>query len=206
MVGGRVRRVALTGGIATGKSHVRARFESLGIPTIDADILARDAVAPGSSGLAAVVRRFGTEVCDADGTLNRKKVGAIVFHDPQARRDLEQIVHPYVRERTERWFASLDPERVPFAVADIPLLFEGHREDDFDAVIVTACEPGAQLNRLMARDGLGEAEARQRIAAQWPIQDKVARADYVIRTDGSFDDTNRQVDEVISRVRAQPTG
>jgi dephospho-CoA kinase len=198
--------VALTGGIATGKSHVRARFESLGIPTIDADILARDAVAPGSSGLAAVVRRFGTEVCDADGTLNRKKVGAIVFHDPQARRDLEQIVHPYVRERTERWFASLDPERVPFAVADIPLLFEGHREDDFDAVIVTACEPGAQLNRLMARDRLGEAEARQRIAAQWPLQEKIAKADYVIRTDGSFDDTNRQVDEVISRVRAQPTG
>ena len=206
MTGGRVRRVALTGGIATGKSHVRARFESLGIPTIDADTLARDAVAPGSAGLAAVVRRFGAEVCDTDGTLNRKKLGGVVFHDPQARRDLEHIVHPYVREMTERWFASLDPERVPFAVADIPLLFEGHREDDFDAVIVTACEPGAQLNRLMARDGLGEAEARQRIAAQWPLQEKIAKADYVIRTDGSFDDTNRQVDEVISRVRAQPTG
>jgi len=206
MTGGRVRRVALTGGIATGKSHVRARFESLGIPTIDADTLARDAVAPGSAGLAAVVRRFGAEVCDTDGTLNRKKLGGVVFHDPQARRDLEHIVHPYVREMTERWFASLDPERVPFAVADIPLLFEGHREDDFDAVIVTACEPGAQLNRLMARDRLGEAEARQRIAAQWPLQEKIAKADYVIRTDGSFDDTNRQVDEVISRVRAQPTG
>jgi len=206
MVGGRVRRVALTGGIATGKSHVRARFESLGIPTIDADILARDAVAPGSSGLAAVVRRFGTEVCDADGTLNRKKVGAIVFHDPQARRDLEQIVHPYVRERTERWFASLDPERVPFAVADIPLLFEGHREPDFDAVIVTACEPATQLNRLMARDGLAELEARERIAAQWSLQDKIAKADYVIRTDGSFDGTNRQIDEIAARLHSQPTG
>ena len=206
MVGGRVRRVALTGGIATGKSHVRARFESLGIPTIDADILARDAVAPWSSGLAAVVRRFGTEVCDADGTLNRKKVGAIVFHDPQARRDLEQIVHPYVRERTERWFASLDPERVPFAVADIPLLFEGHREPDFDAVIVTACEPATQLNRLMARDGLAELEARERIAAQWSLQDKIAKADYVIRTDGSFDETNRQIDEIAARLRSQPTG
>ena len=198
--------MALTGGIATGKSHVRARFESLGIPTVDADILARDAVAPGSAGLAAVVHRFGTEVCDADGTLNRRKVGAIVFRDPQARRDLEQIVHPYVREMTERWFASLDPQRVPFAVADIPLLFEGRREADFEAVIVTACEPATQLNRLMARDGLGEAEARQRIAAQWPIQDKVARADYVIRTDGSFDDTNRQIDEIAARLRSQPTG
>jgi dephospho-CoA kinase len=206
VVDSHVRRVALTGGIATGKSHVRARFESIGIPTVDADLLARDAVAKGSAGLAAVVRRFGTDVCDADGTLNRRRVGAIVFHDPEARRDLEKIVHPYVREMTERWFASLDPERVPFAVADIPLLFESQREGDFDTVIVTACEPETQLSRLMARDGLGEAEARQRIAAQWPLQEKIARADYVIRTDGSFDDTNLQVDEVASRLRAQPTG
>ena len=206
MAGRRVRRVALTGGIATGKSHVRARLESLGIPTVDADILARDAVAPGSAGLGAVVRRFGTEVCGADGTLNRKKLGAIVFHDAQARRDLEQIVHPYVREMTERWFASLDSERVPFAVADIPLLFEGHRETDFEVVVVTACDPATQLNRLMARDGLPEADARQRIAAQWPLQEKIAKADYVIRTDGSFDDTNRQVDEIVSRLRSQPTG
>jgi dephospho-CoA kinase len=201
-------RVALTGGIATGKSHVLTRFESLGVPTIDADLLARDAVAPGTAGLAAVVRRFGNDVCEADGTLNRKKVGAIVFHDLQARRDLEQIVHPYVREMTERRFASLDPERVPFAVADIPLLFESGREIDFDAVIVTACEPETQLRRLMARDGLGEAEARKRIAAQWPLEKKLANADYVIRTDGTFDETNLQIDAVVSRLRSatQPTG
>jgi dephospho-CoA kinase len=201
MGGRRVIRVALTGGIATGKSHVRARFESIGIPTVDADLLARDAVAKGSAGLAAVVRRFGTDVCEADGTLDRRKVGAIVFHDPDARRDLEKIVHPYVREMTERWFASLDPERAPFAVADIPLLFESQREGDFDTVIVTACEPETQLRRLMARDGLGEAEARQRIAAQWPLEKKIANADYVIRTDGTFDETNRQVDAVVSRLQ-----
>jgi dephospho-CoA kinase len=208
MGGRRLIRVGLTGGIATGKSHVRTRFESLGVPTIDADVLARDAVAPGTAGLAAVVRRFGTDVCEADGTLNRSKVGAIVFHDSQARRDLEQIVHPYVREMTERWFASLDPERVPFAVADIPLLFEGGREGDFDAVVVTACEPETQLRRLMARDGLGEAEARHRIAAQWPLEKKVANANYVIRTDGTFEETDHQVDAVVSRLRsaAQPTG
>ena len=201
MGGRRVIRVALTGGIATGKSHVRARFESIGIPTVDADLLARDAVAKGSAGLAAVVRRFGSDVCEADGTLDRRKVGAIVFHDPDARRDLEKIVHPYVREMTERWFASLDPERAPFAVADIPLLFESQREGDFDAVIVTACEPETQLRRLMARDGLGEAEARQRIAAQWPLEKKIANADYIIRTDGTFDETNRQVDAVVSRLQ-----
>lgn len=197
-----VRRVALTGGIATGKSHVRTRFDSLGIPTVDADMLARDAVAPGTAGLAAVVRRFGADVCEADGTLNRRKVGAIVFHDPAARRDLEQIVHPYVREMIERWFASLDPRDVPFAVADIPLLFESQRERDFDTVIVTACEPASQLRRLMVRDRLTEAEAQQRIAAQWPLDKKVANADYVIRTDGTFDDTNRQVDAVVSQLRS----
>ena len=202
-MGGRgLMRVALTGGIATGKSHVRIRFESLGIPTIDADVLARDAVAPGTAGLAAVVRRFGADVCEANGTLNRKKVGAIVFHDLQARRDLEQIVHPYVREMTERWFASLDPERIPFAVADIPLLFEAQRERDFDAVVVTACEPETQLRRLMERDGLDETEARRRIAAQWPLEQKIAKADYVIRTDGTVDETNRQVEAVVSQLRA----
>jgi len=196
----RVTRVALTGGIATGKSHVRARFESLGIPAVDADVLARDAVAPGSPGLAAVIRRFGAEVCDADGGLNRRKVGAIVFNDPEARRDLEKIVHPYVREMMERWFTSLDPERVPFAVADIPLLFEGRREGDFDTVIVTACEPATQLRRLVERDGLSAAEAQQRIAAQWPLDKKIAKADFVIRTDGTFDETNRQVDAVVARL------
>jgi dephospho-CoA kinase len=198
----RVMRVALTGGIATGKSHVRARLEGLGIPTIDADTLARDAVAHGSAGLADVVRRFGADVCDAGGTLNRKRLGAIVFHDPQARRDLEQIVHPYVRAMMERWFASLNREPVPFAVSDIPLLYESGREGDFDAVIVTACEPATQLDRLMKRDGLSEAEARQRIAAQWPLHQKMAKANYVIRTDGSFDDTNRQIDEIASRLRS----
>ena len=202
MVNSHVRRVALTGGIATGKSHVRARFESLGIPTIDADLLAREAVGKGTAGLAAVVRRFGTDVCDADGALNRRRVGAIVFHDPEARRDLEKIVHPYVREMTERWFASLDRERVPIAVADIPLLFEGQREGDFDTVIVTACEPATQLRRLIERDGLSAAEAQQRIAAQWPLDKKVAKADYVIRTDGTFDETNRQVDAVVARLRS----
>jgi dephospho-CoA kinase len=195
-------RVALTGGIATGKSHVRARLEELGIPTIDADTLARDAVAPGSAGLADVVRRFGADVCDAGGTLNRKRLGAIVFHDPRARRDLEQIVHPYVRAMMEQWFASLDRTQVPFAVADIPLLYESGREGDFDAVIVTACEPPTQLDRLMKRDGLSEVDARQRIGAQWPLHQKMAKANYVIRTDGSFDETNRQIDEIASRLRS----
>ena len=206
MVERRVTRVALTGGIATGKSHVRARFEAKGIPTIDADTLARDAVAPGSAGLHEVVRHFGPSVCDTDGELNRKKLGAVIFADPDARRTLEHIIHPYVRERTEKWFASLDTSRVRFAIADIPLLFEGQRDADFDVVIVTACEPTTQLHRLMQRDGLTEEDARQRIASQWPLESKIARADYVIRTDGTFEDTNQEVDEIANQLQSAVVG
>jgi dephospho-CoA kinase len=188
--------VALTGGIATGKSHVRAEFEKLGVPAIDSDVLARHAVAPGTAGLAAVTSRFGSGVLDANGALDRHKLAAVVFADPAARRDLEAIVHPIVRTATEAWFASLDPSRHPFAVADIPLLYETGRDADFDAVIVTACAPETQVRRVMTRDGATEEEARQRIAAQLPIEDKVTRADYVIRTEGAVEETNRQVAEV----------
>ena len=196
----RVRRVALTGGIATGKSHVRARFEQRGIATIDADVLAREAVAPGSPGRDAVFRRFGDVVRDSSGGLDRKRLAAIVFSDPQARRDLEGIIHPYVRDVMNNWFASLDPTSHPFAIADNPLLFEGGREGEFDAVIVAACEPSTQLRRLMHRDGLAEEEARQRIDAQWPLADKIAKADFVIRTDGTIEDTDRRVDEVLGHL------
>src|SRR5205814_10600195 len=145
----------------------------------------------GSAGWAEVVRRFGSAIVAADGALNRTKLGTIVFRNTAARQDLEAIIHPYVREMTDKWYASLDSSRYPFAIADIPLLFEGERERDFDTVIVTACEPAAQVQRLIQRDALSEHEARQRIAAQWPLEQKIARADYVIRTNGTFDDTNR---------------
>src|SRR4051812_14275015 len=117
-------RIALTGGIATGKSHVREQFGALGVPTIDADTLAREAVAPGTSGLAAVVQRFGADVLDASGGLDRRRLAAVVFADPDARLALEEIVHPSVRAGTDAFFNSLDPEQHRFAIADIPLLYE----------------------------------------------------------------------------------
>jgi len=197
-----VRRVALTGGIATGKSYVRSRFEALGVPTIDADTLARDAVAPGTPGLTEVIHRFGPEICDSSGGLNRKKLGAIVFADADARQALEAIVHPFVRAMTDAWFASLDPARHLFAVADIPLLFEGRRERDFDTIIVVACDPATQLRRVMKRDGISQDDARLRIAAQLPIEEKTAKADYVIRTDGAFDETDRQIEQVLGDIRS----
>ena len=203
MGSGRVIRVALTGGIATGKSHVRLLFERLGVPTIDADVLARDAVARGTAGLRAVVDRFGAGVLDASGTLDRHKLAEVVFTDTAARKDLEAIVHPAVREATERFFASLDPAVHPFAIADIPLLYEVGRDKDFDGVIVTAVDPETQVRRVMERDGATEAEARQRLAAQMPIDEKVRRADYVITTSGTFDDTARQVREVFEKLSSR---
>jgi len=197
------RRVALTGGIATGKSHIRARLKELGVPTIDADTLARAAVAPGSAGLAAVAQRFGAGILKTDGSLDRAALGRIVFADEGARRDLEAIIHPQVRQATDAWFDSLGLATHPFAVADIPLLFEVGRDQDFDVVIVAACEPETQVQRVMQRDGITEAEARQRLAAQLPIADKIRRADFVIRTDGSYDETNQQLDAVLLALSAR---
>src|SRR5438128_3232272 len=204
MAGRSVRRVALTGGIATGKSYVRARFEELGVPTIDADTLARDAVAPGTEGLAAVVKQFGAAVVDSSGALDRRALASIVFADAAARRDLEGIIHPFVRVKADAWFRSLDPALHPFAIADIPLLYETGTDDLYDAVIVTACTPDEEVRRIVARDHVSEAEARQRVAAQLPIEEKIRRADYVIRTDGAYDETDRQVREIFNLLAASP--
>jgi dephospho-CoA kinase len=197
-----VQRVALTGGIATGKSHVRAWFEREGVPTIDSDLLARQAVAPGTPGLAAVTDRFGRDVLDDTGALNRRALAAIVFGDAAARHDLEAIVHPHVRRATDAWLSALDSQRHPFAIADIPLLYETGRDRDFARVIVAACHPDTQLQRAMRRDSLTDAEARQRIAVQLPLEEKRRRADYVIETDGSYEDTNARTRAVYEQLLA----
>lgn len=191
-------RVALTGGIATGKSYVLRLLQTHDVPTIDADELARAAVEPGRPAHAAIRDRFGDGVVRADGALDRAGLGAIVFRDAAARMDLEAIVHPPVRQAIDDWFnarAAADSPP-PFAVADIPLLFETGRDGEFDRVIVVACDPKTQIARVMARDGLSETEARRRLAAQLPIGDKVDRASRVVTTGGSFDETARQVDEL----------
>lgn len=197
-----MRRIALTGGIATGKSYVRRRLEALGVATIDSDVLARAALAPGTPGLAAVVARFGRDMIDEGGALDRQRLAGVVFQDAEARRALEEIVHPEVRRATEAWFSALDPAAHPYAVADVPLLYETGRDRDFDAVIVAACDPATQLRRAMLRDGLTAGDVRRRMAAQWPIAEKVRRADYVIRTDGTFADTDRQVADVARQLEA----
>ncbi len=186
--------VALTGGIATGKSACLARFAAYGVPTIDADVLAREAVAPGTPGLAAIAARFGAGVLAADGTLDRSALGRLIFSDTKARAALEAIVHPDVYRRIREWFANL-PAGTRIAIADIPLLFETGHNHDFDEVVVAACDPHEQLRRVMARDHLSDAEARARLAAQLPIEEKVKRASRVIWTDRGFAETDRQVAE-----------
>ena len=189
-------RVALTGGIATGKSHVLARFAARDVPTIDADVIARDVVSPHQPAWTALRRRFGPEMFTPDGFLDRKRLAAHAFADPAARADLEAIVHPPVRAAIDAWFQQIQTASHAYAIADIPLLFETRRAAHFDKVIVTACSPETQLARLATRDGLTAADGRRRLAAQLPTEVKIAGADFVIETEGSFEDTDRQVDAV----------
>ncbi len=190
-------RVALTGGIATGKSHVLSRFAARDVPTVDADLIARDVVRPGRPAAAALRSRFGAEMFAASGELDRKRLASRVFDDAAARADLEAIVHPHVRAAIDVWFQDLDRDGTTrVAIADIPLLFETDRASDFDRVIVTSCDTATQLGRLVKRDGLSEDDGRRRLAAQLATSLKTARADFVIHTGGSIDETNRQVEEV----------
>jgi dephospho-CoA kinase len=195
-------KVALTGGIATGKTYVREKFESLGVPTIDADVLARDAVRPSSPTLQLVVDRFGKGILNADGTLDRAALAGIIFSDDKARKDLEAIIHPTVYTAIAAWLLRLAQKGAPpIAIADIPLLYETNSAAQFDRVVVSWCTEELQIKRVVQRDGLSDVDVRQRIAAQIPIKDKVRRADYVIDTNGSFENTERQVIDVLRQLR-----
>jgi dephospho-CoA kinase len=195
-------RVGLTGGIGTGKSYVSRRLAEAGVPVVDADALSRAVVAPGTPALAAIVDRFGPQILQEDGALRRGALADQVFANPVARRDLEAIVHPAVRQGIDAFFAAL-PESTSVAVADIPLLFETERAGEFDAVIVAACPPDLQVTRVMARDGVTEEAVRQRMAAQWPIAEKVRRADYVIDTSGTFTQSDAAIAGVLAALRVR---
>src|SRR5262245_16684469 len=192
-------RIALTGGIATGKSYVLEQFRKHGIPSLDADTLAHGVEAAGTEATAAIAARFGADVLAPDGSVNRAKLGPIVFGDPAARKDLEAIVHPAVYRAITAGLRGFElAGDYPFAVVDVPLLFETGAEKNFDRVVVAACAPELQLARLLHR-GMSPTAARQRLDAQLPIDEKTARADFVIRTDGSFEETDRQVARVVQR-------
>ena len=199
--------MALTGGIATGKSWVLTRFAYHQVPTIDADVIARDVVRAGQPASTDIRQRFGDDVFRSDGELDRQGLGARVFEDPDERKALEAIVHPHVRAAIDQWFSEVETEgQALFAVADIPLLFETGRQEAFDIVVVTACPPSLQLERIMARDHLNTIEARRRITTQLPTERKVGAADFVVRTDMSDADTDRQVDDIYETLSRRARG
>lgn len=189
-------KVALTGGIATGKSYVLDRFRGHGVPCLDADVLAHGVTKAGTEATTAIAARFGPAILEPDGSIDRKALGAIVFEDETARRALEAIVHPAVYRLIAAGLRAFELMGSQLAVVDVPLLYETAHEHDFDRVIVTACSVDRQLQRLLTR-GMSELEARRRLSAQLPTEDKAARADYVIRTDGSLEETDRQVERIL---------
>jgi len=188
-------RVGLTGGLAAGKSTVAAFFRELGAFHVDADLIAHELLAPGGGAVSEVVNRFGAGIVGAGGAIDRKALAAIVFADPRALADLNALVHPKVREEIARRIASEESaaSASPVALVDAALLVESGIHRDLDALIVVACGEETQVARAVARGGVTEGEARARIAAQAPLPEKLASADYVIDNESSLDATKRQV-------------
>lgn len=195
-------RVGLTGSIGVGKSFVSSQFDELGCHVLDADKTARDVVAVGSPGLQAVVEAFGKEILKPDGTLDRVRLGAIVFKDEKKRLLLNSILHPFIiaaqDEQLRKW-ESEDARGI--AIVDAALMIESGGYKRFDKLIVVYCNPEAQLERLMGRNQIPREEAESRIRSQMPQEEKKLYADFLIDTSNGFDDTRRQVEEVYKKLR-----
>jgi dephospho-CoA kinase len=194
--------VGLTGGIGAGKSEVARLLAAHGAVVVDADALAREAVAPGTPGLAAVVAEFGAEVLAADGSLDRAALGRVVFGDDARRAALEAIVHPYVGRRSAELMAAAPADAV--VVYDVPLLVENGLQDAYDVVLVVDAPDELRLRRLVELRGMPEADARERMAAQATRQARLAVADHVVANDGDFDALRSQVDRIWSRLPGGP--
>ena len=195
-------KIGLTGSIAVGKTYVCGVFRELGCHVLDADQVARDVVELGTPGLARIFEEFGPEVLTPGGSLDRAKMGAIVFADEEKRLLLNSIVHPLVFEAQNAWLAgceAADPHGI--AIVDAALMIESGGYKRFDQLIVVWCEPELQLMRLIRRNDLPEAEAKKRIAAQMPQEDKKRYADHLIDTSLGFEDTRRQVREVYEKLK-----
>ena len=195
-------KVGLTGSIAVGKSYVLETLRELGAFVLDADQTAREVVARGSKGLALIVEKFGAEVLTETGELDRARMGAIVFSDERARQLLNSIVHPLVFEAQNEWLAEKERENERgIAVIDAALMIESSGYKRFTKLIVVWCEPEIQLQRLMLRNNLSEDEARKRIRAQMPQEEKKLYADFLIDSSAGFEDTRRQTIEVFEQLR-----
>lgn len=201
--------VGVTGGIATGKSTVSALLRALGCVIIDADVLAREVVAAGEPAHAEIVAEFGPGVLQADGTLDRKALGAVVFADPARRARLEAITHPPIRERFARRLGELAEQRFEgVVVLDAALMIESGNYRNMDRLVVVVTDEATQRARLRARDGIGEEEACRKVASQMPVAEKAKLADYVIDNSGDRTATEAQVRclyaALLAELRARP--
>lgn len=195
--------VGLTGGIGSGKSTVARLLEKRGAVVFDADLLAREAVEPGTPGHAAVIERFGADVLAPGGELDREALASIVFADPSARRDLEEIVHPEVRRLfAEGSEAYRDTDSV--VVFSAPLLVETGMHTAFEVLVVVSATVATQIERLMHQRGMSEPSIRARIDAQAPLEDKAAAADFLVDNEGSLDELESQVDRLWNDLSARP--
>jgi dephospho-CoA kinase len=189
-------KIAITGGAGTGKSTVARMFAELGAQVLDADAIAREAVAVGAPAWGELHRLYGPDFFNPDGTLNRSRLSQLVFADPEARHRLEALIHPLVVQEIMTRAQELQSRGAALVLVEVPLLFETGREAAFDRVIVVAAPEALQIRRLRGRDRRGEPEIRGILAAQWPVADKVARADYVVDNGGSRRRTARQVKNI----------
>ena len=193
-----MRKVGLTGGIASGKSTVSRMFADLGVPVIDADVIAREVVAPGSRALEAVVGAFGEEVLTEGKGLNRVRLGEIVFSDSSKKKVLEGILHPEIIAEQDRRLREIELEgNAPVAIVDAAVMIESGSWKRFDTIVIVDCDESQQVSRLRRRNEMNEEEAKRRVDAQMPLSEKVKYADHVIDNRGSIDDTRRQVEELM---------
>jgi len=200
--------VGLTGGIASGKTTVAQQLHRLGAAIVDTDEIAREVTAPGSPALQEIIGAFGPEILTAQGTLDRKRLGSLVFSDEPARRRLEAITHPRILAEMRRRLEQLRrrPQPPPVALAVIPLLYEVGAESEVDTVVVVSVPAAEQVRRLMAREGLSREQAQARVQAQMPVAEKERRADFVIQAWGSREETAEQAAKLWQRLIAGPAG
>ncbi len=201
-------RVGLTGSIASGKSTVARRLKDRGIPVIDLDKVGHEVLRRRHEAFEPVIAEFGDDILGPDGEIDRKKLGAVVFHDPKARERLNRIMHPKIREEEARRVQAMADDRVPAVVTEAALLTETGQKKRFDFFVVVGCDPEIQMARLRKRDGSTEKEARERINAQLSFEQKKAEADWVIDTSGEKEhtlaETDRLAEEILKRAALRP--
>ena len=195
-----MKLIGLTGGVGMGKSTASELLAARGVPVVDTDVLAREVVEPGQAALMEIGNVFGAELIGADGRLRRDELARRVFADDVRRKQLEAIVHPRIRERWQATVAQWRKEGCPLAAVVIPLLFETGAAAEFDVIVCVACSAPSQMERLLAR-GWTRAQSEQRIAAQWPMEKKIALAHYVIWTEAALEAHAEQLDRILATLQ-----